>query len=174
MLLYFLILSSNQLNLSRYFKCPSLVFPCSESIPPTCSGNILVFLWWGMPPRLACDSDETDFISSTDPSVGMWLGLNQCIPPPWPWGLVHRQTNDLNLSHRWHSGLFLKLVNQGALSWKLPVITVMGKAASNGANPKESRAERWRGTMSWGSCSVPESATPEARDTLIPFSYKIQ
>ena len=35
MLLYFLISPSNPLNLNSNFKCPFLIFPCSESIPPT-------------------------------------------------------------------------------------------------------------------------------------------
>lgn len=100
--------------------------------------------------------------------------VKQHVPLPWPRWLAQKQSRDLDQPDRFHSKILLKLVNGDDPSWKPLAITVMGKVASNGANPKGSRAERSRGTMSWWSCLVLESPTSEARNILRPFSYATQ
>ena len=80
MLLYFLISPSNPLNLNSYFKYPSLVLPCSKSIPPTAFGTKLHFSFHeAHPSPPACDLDATGLIPSPKPSMDMWLGLRQTV-----------------------------------------------------------------------------------------------
>ena len=67
MLLYFLISPSNPLNFNSYFKCPSLVFPCSEAIPP-----------------VAYDSKVLFPFDKAHPSHRMWLRSDDLIPSPNP------------------------------------------------------------------------------------------
>lgn len=85
MLLYFLISSSNPLNLNSNFKCPFLVFPCSESIPPTA---------YDSKPPFPFDEAHPSYshviqmrLTSSHPLIQVWTcdwGLDkQCIPPPW-------------------------------------------------------------------------------------------
>lgn len=169
---YFLTSSSNQLNLSSNFKGPSLAAPCSEFFLPLLLVTYLSFPWIGhaFPP---CMWFRWDFLPSPNPSGDMWPGLRQtvCSPPLLAPVIGPEWSRDLDQSAGLNSEI---LVNRGDVRWKLPAINVMRKVACNGANPEGSRAETSRGTMSWWSCLVPESSTPEARDTVRPFSYAVQ
>ena len=71
MLLYFLISPSNPLNLNSYFKCPSLVFPCSKAIPPIASDSKVLFAFNEAHPSHRTWLRSDDLIPSPNPSVDL-------------------------------------------------------------------------------------------------------